>query len=114
MCVLRGEADVAGEGQLQAGAEGIALDGADNRPRQLRQAAEGVRVRAAALSVEEGRVPAEAEVIALCGQHYRADVVVSLNRFAGAGQLAQEGAVDGVPGLRPPQRQVGDGAALVH
>ena len=113
-----GQTNVAGQGQLQAGADGIAVDGADDRSRELGQAVEGMAqgLRAASglpFSGQQGRVPAQGKDRGIAPAedgHPHLGVVVYLG--AGSRQLLQQLAVDTVPLLGTPQVEVGDSVAL--
>ncbi len=114
------ETDVAGEGQLQAGAEGVAVDGGDDRLRQAGQAAEGVAQQALAARPVEGRlslrvqrreVPAATEGLALAREDDGAHGLVVGKLAAGGLDLLRGLAVDQVAAFGSVKAEIGEGAA---
>ncbi len=98
-----GEAHVAGQGQLQAGAEGVAVDGGNDRAREVSDAVEGIAENVLAacprqrrLRSRAGDIPAAAKDFALACEDDDADILVVAEGGRGRSQLLQHVAVDGV------------------
>ncbi len=112
-----GDADVAGERQLEAGADGIAIERANDGLRQCGEAAEGIwrdaagaegRYRVGCLAEQGVPVPALGEDLAFGGEDGHMDGVIVGDHVAGLGELVHEVGVQGIPLLGAMKCQTRD------